>query len=54
MQIEHWRSQTRYPGDQLIYTNLLGPATEGENAQTLMSATSIDTVTHSSATGTSP
>lgn len=30
MKIEHWRSQRRYPGDQLIYTNLLGACKGGE------------------------
>jgi uncharacterized protein (TIGR02646 family) len=30
MKIEHWRSQTRYPGDQLIYTNILGACKGGE------------------------
>lgn len=30
MKIEHWRSQKRYPGDQLIYTNLLGACKGGE------------------------
>jgi uncharacterized protein (TIGR02646 family) len=24
MKIEHWRSQTRYPSEQLVYSNLLG------------------------------
>jgi hypothetical protein len=30
MKIEHWRSQKRYHGDQLIYTNLLGACKGGE------------------------
>ncbi|HET6841083.1 MAG TPA: retron system putative HNH endonuclease [Candidatus Angelobacter sp.] len=30
MKIEHWRSQKRYPSDQLIYTNLLGACKGGE------------------------
>ena len=30
MKIEHWRSQARYPGDQLAYQNLLGACDGGE------------------------
>jgi uncharacterized protein (TIGR02646 family) len=30
MKIEHWRSQTRYPDQQLIYANLLGACKGGE------------------------
>jgi uncharacterized protein (TIGR02646 family) len=30
MKIEHWRSQKRYPDEQLIYTNLLGACKGGE------------------------
>ncbi|MGA2536736.1 MAG: retron system putative HNH endonuclease [Terracidiphilus sp.] len=30
MKIEHWRSQRRYPGEQLLYTNLLGVCKGGE------------------------
>jgi uncharacterized protein (TIGR02646 family) len=30
MKIEHWRSQRRYPLEQLIYTNLLGACKGGE------------------------
>lgn len=30
MKIEHWRSQTRYPADQLSYQNLLGGCMGGE------------------------
>lgn len=30
MKVEHWRSQRRYPDEQLIYTNLLGACKGGE------------------------
>ena len=30
MKIEHWRSQRRYPAEQLIYANLLGACKGGE------------------------
>lgn len=30
MKIEHWRSQSRYPNDQLVYQNLLGACDGGE------------------------
>jgi len=30
MKIEHWRSQRRYPDEQLIYANLLGACKGGE------------------------
>lgn len=31
MKIEHWRSQARYPGEQLIYRNLLGACLGGHD-----------------------